>query len=255
MKHALLRRTKMLMTTTILVACSILFQSRAEDSKTNQAEPPASPAPVIAPEAQPVVVTGSLKGRAPINKAKAARPAKEYSGPSIKVEPADPQLTAVWVGSGFPALDPALAPIKRIEQSGYQFRPSLMVVQAGTPVVFPNKDSMYHSVFSYSESKSFDLGRFRQGEEPDAVFFDKPGLVQLFCEVHEHMRASLIVVDTPWFVCSQPDGSFEISGITPGKYSATIWLSAKKRFEQIIEITAGKTLEVDWTNLVETSAP
>lgn len=255
MKHALLRRTKMLMTTSILVACSMLFQSRAEDSKTNQAEPPASPAPVIAPEAQPVVVTGSLKGRAPINKAKAARPAKEYSGPSIKVEPADPQLTAVWVGSGFPALDPALAPIKRIEQSGYQFRPSLMVVQAGTPVVFPNKDSMYHSVFSYSETKSFDLGRFRQGEEPDAVFFDKPGLVQLYCEVHEHMRASLIVVDTPWFVCTQPDGSFEISGITPGKYTATIWLSAKKSFEQIIEITAGKTLEVDWTNLVETSAP
>ncbi|MSR28972.1 MAG: hypothetical protein EXS03_05275, partial [Phycisphaerales bacterium] len=152
MKHAFLRRKKMLMTANLLVAGLILFQSRADDANPNQAEPPASSAPVAAAtsETQPVVVTGSLKGRAPINKAKDARPAKEYSGPSIKVEPADPHVTAVWIGSGFPALDPALAPIKRIEQSGYQFRPSLMVVQTGTPVVFPNKDSMYHSVFSYS---------------------------------------------------------------------------------------------------------
>ncbi len=255
MSHALLLRTKIVMTTTTLLAGSILFQSRAEEAKTNQADPPVSITSVITPEAQPVVVTGSLKGRAPINKAKSARPAKEYSGPSIKVEPADPQVSAVWIGSGFPALDPAHAPIKRIDQSGYQFRPALMVVQTGTPVVFPNKDSMYHSVFSYSDAKSFDLGRFRQDEEPDAVLFDKPGLVQLFCEVHEHMRASLIVVDTPWFVCTQPDGSFEISGITPGKYTATIWLSAKKSFEQVIEIAAGKTLEVEWSNLVETPAP
>ena len=251
MKRAAWFGPKIFLTTTILVAGLITFYSsvsHAQDSKIKQNAPTAS-------ETQPVVLTGTLKGRAPVLQLKSARPAKEYSGPSIKVEPAELPSSAVWVGSGFPALDPALAPIKRIEQSGYQFRPSLMVVQTGTPVVFPNKDSMYHSVFSYSETKSFDLGRFRQGEEPDAVFFDKPGLVQLYCEVHEHMRASLIVVDTPWFVRTQPDGSFEISGITPGKYSATIWFSAKKRFEQIIEITAGKTLEVDWTNLVETSAP
>lgn len=251
MKRAVWLGPKIFLTTTILVAGLITFYSsvsHAQDSKIKQNAPNAS-------ETQPVVLTGTLKGRAPVLQLKNARPAKEYSGPSIKVEPAELPSSAVWVGSGFPAIDPALSPIKRIEQSGYQFRPSLMVVQTGTPVVFPNKDSMYHSVFSYSETKSFDLGRFRQDEEPDAVFFVKSGLVQLYCEVHEHMRASLIVVDTPWFVRTQPDGSFEISGITPGKYSATIWLSAKKRFEQIIEITAGKTLEVDWTNLVERSAP
>ena len=200
--------------------------------------------------------TATLKGRVAVLPPKPPRPIKDYgSQPAIRVGPADSVASLVWVGSGAPALDPSTAPVQRIEQSGYQFHPNLLIVQTGTPVVFPNEDAMYHSVFSYSPTKRFDLGRFRKGEEPDAVIFDRAGSVQIFCEVHEHMRANLLVVDTPWFVRTESDGTFQISGITPGKHTVTIWLSPKQQFEQSIEVTAGQHLEVDWSNMSQNPSP
>ncbi len=211
---------------------------------------PDTPAPVA-----PVAATATLKGRVPVLKRKAT-PTKEYgTQPSFKVEPPDEPTSAVWVGSGMPALDPSTAKVARIEQRGFQFRPALMVVQTGTPVVFPNQDHLYHSVFSFSEVKRFDLGRFRKGEEPDAIVFDKAGQVPIFCEIHDHMRATLVVVDTPWIAQSTPEGSFEISGIAPGSYTATIWLSPKKQVERSITLAAGQTLEVDWTNVDDAPPP
>lgn len=124
MQFAIWRRSRVIFALTILVFGFITFQSnvsRAEESKSQQVAPPAS-------ETQPGIVTGALKGRAAILQHKNARPAKEYSGPSIKVEPAEPQVSAVWLGSGFPAIDPALAPIRRIDAClGWRLDRSLTV--------------------------------------------------------------------------------------------------------------------------------
>lgn len=198
--------------------------------------------------------TGTLKGRVTIPQRKIPS-AKDYGAkPSIKVEKPDAPIGVVWVGSGAPPVDTKNTPPFRIEQRGYQFRPDVAVVQTGTPVVFPNEDQMYHSVFSLSEAKRFDLGRYRKGEEPDAVVFGKAGIVQLSCEVHEHMRAYLLVVDTPWHAVTTPDGAFTITGIPPGKHMVKVWLGAKKEFEKSIEISAGQSLEVDWKDESGTSS-
>ena len=64
-------------------------------------------------------------------------------------------------------------------------------MQTGTRVEFPNLDDTYHSVYSYSPAKRFDLGRYRRDERPIPwVLFDKPGLITLRCDIHEHMRAA-----------------------------------------------------------------
>jgi plastocyanin len=183
---------------------------------------------------------------------KAPSAVKDYGPPpAFKVDKPEPARSAVWVGSGASPTDPVTATPLRIQQSGYQFRPALAVVRSGTPVVFPNEDQLYHSVFSKSPPRRFDLGRFRKGEEPAAVVMDSPGLVQLFCEVHEHMRANLVVVDTPWFAVTDPEGRFSIEGITPGRHVVSIWLSPKQTLTREIELAPGQTLEVDWSNLVQ----
>jgi plastocyanin len=196
------------------------------------------------------VTTGVIVGRVPVLVRKPAPAVKDYGPPpAYKVDPPEPATSAVWVGSGAAAIDPSKAAPVRIEQRGFQFRPALAVVQCGTPVVFPNQDQLYHSVFSYSPVKRFDLGRFRKGEEPDAVVFDKPGQVQLFCEVHEHMRANVVVVDTPWFTCTDPQGVFRIDGIAPGKLVVSVWLSSMQTVTREIELVAGQVLEVDWSDI------
>ena len=226
---------------------------------------PAVPMPVDAVQAAPARLTPPageqqsahcvLVGRVPVLARKPASAVKDYGPPpAYKVEPPEPATSAVWVGSGAAAIDPSKATPARIEQRGFQFRPALAVVQCGTPVIFPNQDQLYHSVFSYSPVKRFDLGRFRRGEEPDAVVFDKPGQVQLFCEVHEHMRANVLVVDTPWFACTDPKGSFRIEGIAPGKHVVSVWLSPKQTVTREVDLTAGQVLEVDWSDIASDTA-
>ena len=123
-----------------------------------------------------------------------------------------------------------------------------MAVQTGTPVSFPNKDPMYHSVFSYSAARKFDLGRYRAGEEPDAVVFDKPGTVSLFCEIHEHMRAQIVVVDTPFFVVTDAKGNFTLPNLPSGSHTFHVWLDPKESFEMTVDLKEGVTAKVDWSN-------
>ena len=110
---------------------------------------------------------------------------------------------------------------------------------------------MYHSVFSYSAARKFDLGRYRAGEEPDAVVFDKPGTVSLFCEIHEHMRAQIVVVDTPYFVLTDAKGNFTLPNLPAGSHTFHVWLGPKESFEKKIELKAGEIVKVDWSKLDE----
>ena len=113
---------------------------------------------------------------------------------------------------------------------------------------------MYHSVFSYSAARKFDLGRYRAGEEPDAVVFDKPGTVSLFCEIHEHMRAHIVVVDTPFFVVTDAKGNFTLPNLPSGSHTFHVWLDPKESFEMTVDLKEGATAKVDWSNQAQSGA-
>lgn len=120
-----------------------------------------------------------------------------------------------------------------------------MPIQVGSTVRFPNLDDTFHNVFSYSPSKTFDLGRYKREEEPPAVVFDKPGVVQVFCEVHEHMRSTILVLETPYFATTEPDGRFTMTDVEPGKYTLVIWKSPRDQVQKEIEVTSSENLVLD----------
>jgi plastocyanin len=130
------------------------------------------------------------------------------------------------------------APRHVIRQQGLQFVPGLLPVRVGDSVQFPNLDRVYHNVFSYSPAKKFDLGRFQGEVGAPEVLFDTPGVVRVFCEIHPHMRATVLIVETPWFCLTDEQGNFELADVPPGRYRAVAWFDDNRTLEHVLEIAA-----------------
>ncbi|MDO8540804.1 MAG: carboxypeptidase regulatory-like domain-containing protein [Opitutaceae bacterium] len=158
---------------------------------------------------------------------------------------ANPPVAVVYLEGVFP---PATVPaVTQITQKELTFIPSLLPVRKGTKVEFPNLDHTYHNIFSFSPAKRFDLGRYRAEDRPvPAQTFDVPGLVTLRCDIHEHMRALILVLDTPHFVITDEEGRYRMERIPPGRYVLKSWLDSKTTKQSPVEVAAGATLNVDF---------
>jgi len=142
-----------------------------------------------------------------------------------------------------PSRTPAVA---RLEQRQFQFVPVVLPVMKGTQVEFPNHDDEYHNVLSYSKTKEFDLGRYLKSEKPPTVLFDKPGVVEVNCEIHQHMRAFILVLDTPYFTTTGTNGSFRLEDLPAGRYTLKAWLGPKLNWSQPVELTEGATRQAQF---------
>ena len=116
-----------------------------------------------------------------------------------------------------------VAPMRaEISQRGENFVPHVVAVTVGSEVDFPNEDPIYHNVFSLSRVKTFDLGRYPQGKSRGERF-DKPGLVKVFCQIHSHMSATVVVLDHPWFAIPDEGGTFDLPAVPLGTHQVTAW--------------------------------
>ncbi len=155
-----------------------------------------------------------------------------------------PPLAVVYLEGSFPKRKATST--KAMSQKDLAFVPPLLPVQTGTTVEFPNLDDTYHNIFSFSPPKRFDLGRYRAEERPiPSVVFDTPGLVTVRCDIHEHMRGVLLVLDTPYFVISDAQGRFRLSGLSSGHYVLKAWLTSKTTLARPIDLTSGSTLHLN----------
>ncbi|SDR71663.1 carboxypeptidase regulatory-like domain-containing protein [Opitutus sp. GAS368] len=157
----------------------------------------------------------------------------------------NPPLAVVYLEGDFPP--PAGLPLRQMSQKDMAFVPMLLPVQAGTRVEFPNYDDTYHNIFSYSPVKRFDLGRYRPDERPiPSVLFDRPGLVVLRCDIHEHMRGLILVLATPHFVMTDADGRYRLTGLPAGRYVLKAWLDSRTTLEHPVEVRTDTVLHVDF---------
>jgi plastocyanin len=209
-----------------------------------------SPRPVFVAVALSLVLvgsaeaqTGSIAGRVDLEAQPARRTANRYAGGAAASKEVQPMPAVVYVVGSIPGSSPPSRSAEMI-QKDTAFTPAAVLVGVGASVDFPNEDPFFHNVFSYSEARRFDLGRYPQGESK-SVDFQDPGVVSVFCEVHDEMRGVIVVVENPFHALVGVDGSFRIDGIPPGTYRVAFWSADHRPTEESVTVAAGETTRVE----------
>lgn len=132
-----------------------------------------------------------------------------------------------------------------MDQSQLVFAPHVLPVVTGTEVSFPNSDEVRHNVFSPSPTKRFNLGTYPKGAAKSVVF-DKPGVVELLCNVHAEMSAFIVVIDTPYVASVQSNGSYVLKGVPAGVYTMVAWHEQLKEHRQQVTVRDGETVTLNF---------
>jgi plastocyanin len=201
-----------------------------------------APSP-LAQTAGPVIENprvGTIEGRIEAPQKPARRRADRYIGGTAKAPGTVQRIPAVVFLRGRIAGATGLPVRARLEQSDTTFSPAVVIVGVGGTVEFPNGDPFFHNVFSYSPTQRFDLGRYPQGETK-SVRFDEPGIVRIYCEVHETMRSAVIVAENPFHAIVDERGMFVIRDVPEGSWELEVWHPDLEGNVQKITVEAGRT--------------
>ena len=133
-----------------------------------------------------------------------------------------------------------------LNQRDERFVPHVLAITAGTIVDFPNSDRIYHNVFSLSKAARFDLGRYAAGHS-ESRRFDQPGIVRVFCDIHSHMNAFVLVFSHPFFAVTDDEGRYRIENVPPGTYSVIAWNEGVSSEPRPATISDGGAAELDFT--------
>lgn len=151
----------------------------------------------------------------------------------------------VYLADAKPTSAPAPMRVK-IVQRGEQFLPAVTVVTVGSVVEFPNEDPFFHNVFSLSRARSFDLGRYPSGESRERSF-PRPGIVKVYCDIHSHMSALIMVLDHPWFTIPAENGTFTLPSVPTGDHTLVAWHERIGEQRQRISVSGGATIKTAFT--------
>ncbi len=154
----------------------------------------------------------------------------------------------VYVKSGLSGSFAAPTQPAVIDQVDCIYRPHVLGVVAGQPVVILNSDNNLHNVkMNSANNGSFNEGMPVAGMRLDKVL-SKPEMgISLKCDVHPWMGAVVHVMPHPFFTVSDVEGRFEITGLPPGSYT----LEAVHENPKIPPVTVEVTVSGDSSHRVD----
>lgn len=171
--------------------------------------------------------------------------------PGISMRPPDLKLSerAVVYLEGDPLSRGEYRPPEKhpvLDQRNLQFHPEVLAILVGTTVDFPNRDNLFHNVFSYSRPKEFDLGRYPK-DDSRSVLFDRPGLVRVYCDIHADMYATIVVLPHPFFATPDDEGAYTIRRVPEGRYTLVFWIDRNVVERRSVVVQAGEITEANFT--------
>jgi plastocyanin len=195
-------------------------------------------------------LNGTIRGRVELRQPPAdlgRRPNVGDLGMPRPHDPTDRRRSVVYLEiAPRAAFDQRDGPRARLDQRNETFVPHVLAIVAGTTVDFPNNDKTYHNVFSLSSTKTFDLGRYPVGKSK-SVRFDRPGIVRVFCDIHSHMSAFILVFSHRYFAVTDDEGRYRLDNVPPGSYTVVAWNeSSPTESRRVVVGEAGGDVEANF---------
>ncbi len=231
----------------ITLALALFAVSPASPLPAASVRLPAKRSPLPLPPAPSPRAAGAIRGRVDVRVAASAdvRPEPSALGMGLNRDAQDRRRSVVYLETApRAAFDAAERRHAQMDQRNERFVPHVLAVTAGTYVDFPNDDRTYHNVFSLSKTKEFNLGRYAAGHS-QSVLFDQPGIVRVFCEIHSHMSAFILVFGHRYFSVTGDDGRYRIEGVPAGTYTLLVWNEAVRGDVPRRTVTVGESGDVD----------
>jgi plastocyanin len=195
------------------------------------------------------IATGIIRGHVDVRRSTTIsdrRPTVASLGAPPERERITPTRSVVYLQSAprgaFEQTEPGRAVM---DQRNETFVPHVLAITTGTTVDFPNSDRIYHNVFSLSKPAKFDLGRYPVGRSR-AIRFDRPGIVRVFCDIHSHMNAFILVFSHPYFALSDTEGHYRIDNVPPGTYQVVAWNEGVTSDPKPAVVPDGAATELDF---------
>jgi len=138
--------------------------------------------------------------------------------------------------------EPASTTVVSVAQKGRKFVPDLVAITVGEKVEFPNGDPFLHNVFSQSTARKFDLGSFKKGETKQKEF-PSPGVIDVYCNIHPEMAATILVLPNRRHTRTKPDGTFVLEGVPTGTWTVFAYTRRATRpaSSKVIVLAEGET--------------
>ena len=194
---------------------------------------------------------GAIAGRVELRRV--APPAErrptvaDFGTPAPALDISDRLKSVVYLDSApRGAFEQVETPRAVMDQRGERFVPHVLAITTGTIVDFPNSDRIYHNVFSLSKTRQFDLGRYAVGHSKP-VRFDRAGVVRVFCDIHSHMNAFILVFSHPFYSLTDNEGRYRIDNVPPGAYNVIAWNEGLSSEARPVIVPDGGVGELDFT--------
>ena len=255
----------MLFAVTLVVACGKGREAAShEDEGEDDEQPAATASTSAAPAAAPVVSAdaATINGLVKFEGTPAKPPALQMSADpfcqsqhaapvtdeEVVVGPAGELANVIlWIKHAPSAPPPQTAAL--LDQKGCQYIPHVQAIQVNQPLQIRNDDNTLHNVHAMpSVNSQFNEGQPVQGMVSTKKF-DKPepAPFKVKCDVHPWMGMHIAVFNHPFFAVTGDEGTFEIKGLPPGKYTVEAWHEKFGNMTAAVEVTSGATKEADFT--------
>ena len=131
-----------------------------------------------------------------------------------------------------------------LNQENCRYSPHVTAMSVESELEIISNDPFNHNIHTFSFDNDPINIMFMPGMSHEQEF-DEPEVIKVECDLHGWMEAWIVVTANSFFATTRADGTYEIPGLPPGKYTVNAWHEVLGTMTQKIKI-AEDDLEVNF---------